>query len=90
MAKFRCPGQDLRLWKPEDISEHRCPHCGLKVEFWKDDVDRPCPHCGRQMHNPRFNPGCAEWCAYADDCAAVNQPAPDSPSKRPPKKQPHK
>lgn len=27
MDKPRCPGQELRSWKPEDICYVNCPHC---------------------------------------------------------------
>jgi hypothetical protein len=79
----RCPGQDQRFWKPEDITECRCPHCGDSIEFWKDDIDRPCPHCGRRVANPRFDGGCAAWCRYADRCAAAGRPATGPAGKEP-------
>lgn len=68
MAFWKCPGQDPSFWKPEDIFEAPCPYCGHSIEFWKNDVTRPCSHCKRQIANPRFNPGCAAWCEYADKC----------------------
>lgn len=64
----RCPGQDRRYWRPEDIFEEPCPHCGGMIEFWKDDVTLRCPHCRQQVTNPRFDPGCAAWCSYAHKC----------------------
>ncbi|MBE3580287.1 MAG: hypothetical protein IMW96_01405 [Thermoanaerobacteraceae bacterium] len=64
----RCPGQDRRCWKPEDIFEEPCPHCGGPIEFWKDDVTVRCPHCRQRVTNPRFDPGCAAWCSYAHKC----------------------
>lgn len=68
MFSAKCPGQDRRNWKPEDIFEHQCPHCQTAVEFWKTDARVKCPQCGEQIMNPRFNLGCALWCAYADQC----------------------
>ncbi|SMB99989.1 hypothetical protein SAMN00808754_3201 [Thermanaeromonas toyohensis ToBE] len=68
MSIGRCPGQDRRYWKPEDIFEEPCPHCGKLIEFWKDDVTVRCPHCRQYVKNPRFDPGCAAWCSYASKC----------------------
>lgn len=68
MTAGRCPGQDRRYWKPEDIFEEPCPHCGGAVEIWKDDVTLRCPHCRQVITNPRFDPGCAAWCSYATKC----------------------
>jgi len=68
MTFWKCPGQDPTFWKLEDIFETPCPFCGYSIEFWKNDVTRPCPSCKRQVANPRFNPGCAAWCEYADKC----------------------
>lgn len=65
---LRCPGQDTRFWKPQDIFNVDCPHCGRKVEFFKDDVTRKCPGCGNRIVNPRYDPGCAKWCPYAEVC----------------------
>ena len=68
MLAAKCPGQDRRNWKPEDIFEHPCPHCGSWLEFWKTDAKRTCPQCQEPVLNPKFNLGCALWCAYADQC----------------------
>lgn len=68
MQAAKCPGQDRRNWKPEDIFDHKCPHCGTNVEFWKTDARVKCPSCGNYIINPRFNLGCALWCAYAEQC----------------------
>lgn len=68
MQAAKCPGQDRRNWKPEDIFDHNCPHCGTNVEFWKTDARVKCPECGNYIMNPRFNLGCALWCAYAEQC----------------------
>ncbi len=67
---MRCPGQDMRFWKPEDIFETRCSKCGRKVEFFKDDVRRKCS-CGHEIVNPKLDFGCAEWCQYAEQCGGV-------------------
>ncbi|MBE3069278.1 MAG: hypothetical protein IMZ66_03480 [Planctomycetes bacterium] len=77
MPHDRCPGQDQRFWKPGDIRECPCPHCGGAIEFWKDDPARSCPACGRRVRNPRFDAGCAAWCAKAGECAAMGGRAAD-------------
>lgn len=64
---MRCPGQDMRYWKPEDIWEAQCPKCGRTLEFFKDDVRRRC-RCGHEIVNPKIDFGCASWCQYADQC----------------------
>jgi putative nucleotidyltransferase with HDIG domain len=69
---FRCPGQDQRFWKPEDIFEADCPQCGQAVEFFKDEPKLKCGMCGHTVVNPRIDLGCAEWCQYADRCLAVS------------------
>ncbi len=68
----KCPGQDTRYWKPEDISERNCPYCGKPIEFFKTDIRAKCPGCGRKVANPSFNLGCAEWCAYAKECLGTD------------------
>ena len=68
MPVFRCPGQDTRLWRPEDIFEAPCPHCGESIEFWKDDPRRKCRGCGKDVPNPKLDLGCAQWCKYAKEC----------------------
>jgi hypothetical protein len=64
----RCPGQDLRFWKPEDIFEVECPSCGSSVEFWKDEPQVKCPDCKQVIVNPKLDLGCAKWCKHAEDC----------------------
>jgi hypothetical protein len=64
----KCPGQDRRFWKPEDVFEADCPRCGASIEFFKGDVAVRCHVCKRKMINPRFDPGCAAWCGYAEQC----------------------
>jgi hypothetical protein len=61
---MKCPGQDTRHWKKEDIFEVRCPVCFTSVEFFKDDVRRRCKKC----INPKLDLGCLEWCDYAEEC----------------------
>ncbi|ABB14447.1 hypothetical protein [Carboxydothermus hydrogenoformans] len=68
MGMWKCPGQDRSFWKIDDIFEAPCPHCGEMIEFWKDDITIKCPHCKNFVTNPKFNPGCAAWCNYADKC----------------------
>lgn len=68
MITPKCPGQDLRYWKPEDIFEENCPHCGNILEFWKTDIGVRCDQCRRFVANPCFDLGCANWCSYAQQC----------------------
>jgi hypothetical protein len=65
---IKCPGQDQRYWKPEDIFDVRCPHCAYEIEFWKDEPYHNCPDCQNMIRNPRLDTGCAKWCKYAEDC----------------------
>ncbi len=67
-SKPRCPGQDMRFWKPEDIFTLKCPHCGNELEFWKDEPFLNCRKCGNEIKNPRIDLGCAKWCKFADQC----------------------
>jgi hypothetical protein len=69
---IRCPGQDQRFWKPEDIFEVKCPGCGKAVEFFKDEPKLKCRKCGRTVINPKIDLGCAEWCQYAEQCLGVS------------------
>jgi hypothetical protein len=68
----RCPGQDQRFWKPEDIFEVKCPGCGEAIEFFKDEPKLKCRKCGRTVVNPRIDLGCAQWCRYAEHCLGVS------------------
>jgi putative nucleotidyltransferase with HDIG domain len=68
----RCPGQDQRFWKPEDIFEVKCPACGGSVEFFKDEPKLKCRKCGRSVANPKIDLGCAEWCQYAEKCMGAS------------------
>lgn len=67
----RCPGQDQRFWKPEDIFEVECSNCGRAVEFFKDEPQLKCRECGHTVINPKIDLGCAEWCQYAQQCLGV-------------------
>jgi putative nucleotidyltransferase with HDIG domain len=68
----RCPGQDQRFWKPDDIFEVRCSGCGRAVEFFKDEPKLKCRCCGQTVVNPKIDLGCAEWCQYAEQCLGVS------------------
>jgi len=68
----RCPGQDQRFWKPEDIFEVQCPDCNNKMEFFKDEPKLKCSKCGQVVVNPKIDLGCAEWCQYAEQCLGVS------------------
>ena len=72
----RCPGQDLRYLKPEDVYIIRCPHCKGEVEFFKDEPTQRCPKCKEKVSNPKIDMGCAKWCAFAEECLGVT---PESP-----------
>jgi len=67
----KCPGQDTRFWKPNDVYNVECPKCGKPVEFFKDDIRRRCQKCGHMFINPKLNLGCARWCQYADQCVGA-------------------
>jgi putative nucleotidyltransferase with HDIG domain len=69
---IRCPGQDQRFWKPEDIFEVPCGGCGNSIEFFKDEPKLKCHKCGQIVINPKINLGCAEWCNYAEQCLGVD------------------
>ncbi len=68
MEQIKCPGQDTRYWKADDIFTVECPKCGAEIEFFKDDTRRRCAWCGHLFYNPRIELGCAEYCQYADKC----------------------
>ena len=68
----RCPGQDQRFWKPEDIFEVECSSCGGGGEVFKDEPKLKCRHCGQFVVNPKIDLGCAEWCQYAEQCLGVS------------------
>jgi hypothetical protein len=79
----RCPGQDLRNWTPKDIFTVPCWNCGREVEIWRDEPMRLCPGCGREVCNPRIDPGCAEWCKYAEECSGKREEIPPASVDRP-------
>jgi len=68
----RCPGQDQRFWKPEDIFDVNCPGCNKPVEFFKDEPKLKCRNCGQVVVNPKIDLGCAQWCQYAEQCLAIS------------------
>jgi hypothetical protein len=76
---MKCPGQDMRYWKPGDIFDVPCPECGEIVEFMKDEVQRRCRKCGHRFNNPRIDLGCLEWCQYAERCVAGEHVADKDP-----------
>jgi len=65
---MKCPGQDIRYWKPGAIFEAKCPKCGNEVEFFKDDTTRTCKKCGQRFLNPDMDFGCGSYCQYAEQC----------------------
>lgn len=68
MFSTKCPGQDMRYWTTDDIHEEKCPKCGEVIEFFKTDIRLRCRNCKTRVANPRFDMGCAEWCAHAEMC----------------------
>jgi hypothetical protein len=70
MGRFKCPGQDSRYWKPNDISQSACANCGYIMEFFKDDMRRRCPQCNEYTVNPKNDLGCAVWCKSGPSCLA--------------------
>lgn len=70
---IRCPGQDQRFWKPEDVFEINCTQCGESVEFFKDEPKLKCRNCSNMVINPRIDLGCAEWCQYGEQCTGVKK-----------------
>jgi hypothetical protein len=77
----RCPGQDQRFWKPEDIFEVKCPGCGGPIKFFKDEPKLKCQKCERIILNPKINLSCAEWCKYADQCLGIMKKTDDQVDK---------
>ena len=67
----KCPGQDQRYWKPDDIFEINCLECGTLIEFWKDEPTRKCPKCKKLTTNPKLDLSCAEWCKYGKECLGI-------------------
>lgn len=71
---MKCPGQDIRYWKPGAIFEVKCPKCGHEVEFFKDDPARKCDKCGHRFINPEMDFGCASYCEFAEQCIGTLPP----------------
>ena len=71
MTPAKCPGQDPRFLKAQDIAEAPCPQCGRMVEFWPDEPVRKCSGCGRRLTNPENSMKCLAWCRYAAQCLAA-------------------
>ncbi len=67
----RCPGMDMRFWRPEDVQLVPCPGCGQEIEIWKDEPQVICRCCGIRVINPRLNLSCAKWCRHAEECLAL-------------------
>lgn len=61
---FKCPGQDSRFLKCEEIE---CPGCAYMVEVFSDEVKAVCPKCKIKFLRKRL-PSCADWCKFAVDC----------------------
>ena len=68
----KCPGQDQRFWKPEDIFDVKCPGCDHTIEFFKDEPKLKCRKCGQIVANPKIDLGCAEWCQYGEQCLGIS------------------
>jgi hypothetical protein len=75
MQTGRCPGQDMRMWKPGDIFDVFCPGCGKAAEFFKDEPRHICKACGCEILNPKLNLGCAQWCEHSSECRKTLVPA---------------
>ncbi|MBI4981551.1 MAG: phosphohydrolase [Candidatus Omnitrophica bacterium] len=61
---FKCPGQDDRNLKSENIV---CSQCGYKAEIFSDEVKVKCAKCGNLICRKRL-PSCVDWCKYAKEC----------------------
>jgi DNA-directed RNA polymerase subunit RPC12/RpoP len=61
---FKCPGQDKRNIKVENII---CPACGYKLEIFSDEIKVKCPNC-RQFACRLRLPSCVDWCKAAREC----------------------
>jgi len=71
MSRVKCPGQDPRFLKAQDIAEVKCPTCGGVVEFWPDEFARKCAGCGQRLANPQNSMKCLAWCRHAAQCLAA-------------------
>lgn len=79
----KCPGQDNRFWKADDVRLVPCPQCGTQVEFFKDDRSRACPECHARFKNPHLDLACAEWCPFASACLDFEFGEPEAPKQEP-------
>lgn len=68
---MKCPGQDRRYWRFEDICLIKCPKCGRVLEFFKDEPRQRCRTCGEVVFNPRKDFSCAVWCPFAEQCLGL-------------------
>lgn len=68
----KCPGQDKRFWKAEDIFEVKCIKCGSSVEFFKDEPELKCHTCGHKIQNPKIDLSCTKWCKFSKQCKGEN------------------
>lgn len=71
MAISRCPGQDRRYWRSDQVFDAPCPSCGKPLEFWKSEARRRCINCGKYVLNPQLDLGCAKWCKQAAECLGL-------------------
>lgn len=61
---FKCPGQDTRKIKAEDIP---CPVCGYEAEIFSDETKVRCSRCKNYICRKNI-PNCALWCKFAQEC----------------------
>ena len=62
---FKCPGQDGRNLKAENIP---CPDCGYLIEIFSDEPGVKCPKCKNLICRKNL-PSCVGWCKFAKKCA---------------------
>ncbi len=60
----RCPGQDSRKVKAENII---CPDCGSLAEIFTDEIKVTCPGCKHSIARSKL-PSCLDWCKAAGAC----------------------
>lgn len=60
----KCPGQDKRNVKQENIS---CNFCGYDIEIFSDELKVRCPRC-KNLICRKILSSCVEWCRSAKDC----------------------